>query len=87
MYMKTTQDRALRQPFWIFSDQFGFFFYSICFLFCFCCFYLFCFVAVIVSACFNICDTFIHLVEMQYLQTQEILEIYRLGFRFHGARW
>ena len=25
--------------------------------------------AVVVSACFNICDTFIHLVENQYLQT------------------
>ena len=25
--------------------------------------------AVVVSACFNTCDTFIHLVEKQYLQT------------------
>ena len=50
------------------------------FLFLFC----FCFVAGVASACFNICDTFIHLVEKLDLQTQEI---YRLSFRFYGARW
>ena len=44
-------------------------------------------VAVVVSACFSICDTFIHLVEKQHLQTQGILEIYSLSFRFYGARW
>ena len=63
-FKKTTQDRVLWQLFWIFNGH-VWFFVVVC---------LFVVVAaaaaVVVSACFNmICDTFIHLVENQYLQT------------------
>ena len=71
-YKKTTQDRVLWQPFWIFSGNVWF---------CCCCLFVVVVVVVVVvavaaaaadvvvSSCLNICGTFIHLVENQYLQT------------------
>ena len=75
-YKKTTQDSVLWQPFWIFSGHVWFF--VVCLFVCCCCCFCCCLfdvvvvaaaAAVVVSACFNICDTFIHLVEKQHLQT------------------
>ena len=61
-YKKATQDRVLWQPFWIFNGH-------VCFVVVVCLFVVVVAAAVVVSVCFNICDTFIHLVENQYLQT------------------